>query len=78
MLEEKQKGQEITAAPPRPAAGPVIDLMEAPKRSMRRRGREEVNRECEKPEEGLNHRVMVPTVNVLLDQHPLIRRAALL
>jgi len=34
MIEEKQKGQKITVAPTRPAAGPVIDL-EALKRSMR-------------------------------------------
>jgi DNA end-binding protein Ku len=35
MIEEKQKGQKITVSPPRPTAAPVIDLMEALKRSMR-------------------------------------------
>jgi non-homologous end joining protein Ku len=35
MTEKKQKGQKITVTPTRPAAGPVIDLMEALKRSMR-------------------------------------------
>jgi non-homologous end joining protein Ku len=35
MIEEKQKGQKITVAPTRPAVGPVIDLMDALKRSMR-------------------------------------------